>query len=51
MTIAIIILAIIGLALIIHDNRRDRKYKTEINRAMDYHRKKYIKELKDGENK
>jgi hypothetical protein len=42
-------LAFIALILIIKDNRRDRKYKDTINRAMDYHRKKYLKELKDGE--
>jgi hypothetical protein len=42
-------LAIIALILIIKDNRRDRKYKDTVNRAMEYQRNKYLKELKDGE--
>ena len=42
-------LLVIILISIIDDNRRDRKYKQTMNHAMDYHRKKYLKELKDGE--
>jgi len=42
-------LFVIILISIIEDNRCDKKYKETLNRAMEYRRKKYLKELKDGE--
>jgi hypothetical protein len=44
-----IILTISIIASIIYDNRKDKAYKTTVNIAKEYQRKKYLKELKDGE--
>ena len=41
-------LGIIGIILIIIDNRRTKSYKEYTNRAMEYRRKEYLKSLNDG---
>ena len=50
--ITIIICSLIAgiiILSIIHDNKKDRENRKTKNHALDYHRKKYLKELKDGE--
>jgi hypothetical protein len=42
-------LIVIGIALIIGDNRRDSKYKEHTNKAYEYRRMQYLKSLKDDE--
>jgi len=49
MIFILLILIGIGIALIIGDNRKTRNYKEHVNSALEYHRQKYLKELKDGE--